>query len=106
MDSLSLVERIERLSYFRDDMHAEAMPAILADVRELERERDDAVSRACAMGHPKSPGNLRDDIELFLRDAYAAGCNEVRSGGMYTAMEYAHREAPRLRAILSRTSPR
>ncbi len=44
---------------------------------------------------------LRDAIEIALRDAYAAGCNAIEGGRIrsyLTAAEYAHREAPRLRA--------
>ena len=50
--------------------------------------------------HPRPEGETRDEIELFLRDAYAAGCNAASSRSMVTAMEYAAREAPKLRALI------
>lgn len=54
--------------------------------------------------HPRSPGNTRDEIELYLRDAYAAGCSAAQSRSLFTAMEYAAREAPKLRALLAPSS--
>ena len=72
----------------------------LEEIERLRTALAEAGRRACALEHPKGENDKRDDIELFLRDAYAAGCNAARSGSMYTAMEYAGREAPRLRALL------
>jgi len=74
---------------------------------ELEAARKDAEKerlRACAMEHPKGPNDNRDNVELFLRDAYAAGCSAAQSRSLLTAMEYAKREAPRLRAVISALS--
>lgn len=56
------------------------------------------------IGHPRGPNEQRDEIELYLRDAYAAGCHSAQSRSMVTAMEYAHREAPKLRAIVKPTA--
>lgn len=56
------------------------------------------------VGHPRGPNEQRDEIELYLRDAYAAGCHAAQSRSMVTAMEYAHREAPKLRAIVKPTT--
>lgn len=59
-----------------------------------------AERRACALDHPKGHHNTRDEIEMFLRDAYAAGCSAAQSRSLFTAMEYAKREAPRLRSLI------
>lgn len=56
------------------------------------------------IGHPRCEGDQRDEIELFLRDAYAAGANAAHERIPYTAMEYAAREAPKLRAALAAAS--
>lgn len=56
------------------------------------------------IGHPRGPDEQRDEIELYLRDAYAAGCHATQSRSMVTAVEYAHREAPKLRAIVKPTA--
>ncbi len=59
-----------------------------------EREAD-------LVGHPRFGNNGgRDEIELFLRDAYAAGANAAHRRSLVTAMEYAEREAPKLRTTL------
>lgn len=53
--------------------------------------------------HPRSGHDKRDEIELSLRDAYAAGCNSISGGQIrsyVTAAEYAAREAPKLREKL------
>ncbi|MER8556096.1 hypothetical protein NKH37_28750 [Mesorhizobium sp. M1217] len=47
--------------------------------------------------HPRAEGDPRDDLELFLRDAYAAGCSAAQQRSLYTAMEYAANHAPKLR---------
>lgn len=57
------------------------------------------------VGHPRSGASDRDEIELFLRDAYAAGANAAQRRSLVTAMEYAAREAPKLRAILRSPIP-
>lgn len=51
--------------------------------------------------HPRGPGNQRDEIEMFLRDAFAAGCEAVWTRSLFVAHQYAEREAPKLRAILA-----
>lgn len=51
--------------------------------------------------HPRSPHDKRDEIELFIRDAYAAGCQAAQERSLFTAMEYAAREAPKLRAVIA-----
>jgi hypothetical protein len=53
--------------------------------------------------HPRSPHDSRDEIELFLRDAYADGCSAAHNNGALTAAEYAKKEAPFLRAVLTGT---
>ena len=53
--------------------------------------------------HPRADGDSRDEIELFLRDAYAAGCYAAMNRSLLTAAEYAEQEAPRLRSIVSET---
>lgn len=56
--------------------------------------------REIAGGHHRAPGDKRDEVELFLRDAFAAGCQAAREMSLVTAAVYAKREAPKLRAIL------
>jgi hypothetical protein len=53
--------------------------------------------------HPRSPHDSRDEIELFLRDAFADGCSAAHNNGALTAAEYAKKEAPFLRAVLTGT---
>ncbi|MDH7785068.1 hypothetical protein QBD01_001068 [Ochrobactrum sp. 19YEA23] len=51
--------------------------------------------------HPRREDEPRDEIEMFIRDAYAAGCSAGRNpGGALVAFEYAHIHAPKLRALL------
>ena len=50
--------------------------------------------------HPRAPNETRDEIELYLRDAFAAGCQAAQERSLFVAMEYAKREAPKLRALL------
>lgn len=66
------------------------------ETKKLEDEPFDEFSA----GHPRHEGQTRDEFELFLRDAYAAGCNAAANRSLYTAMEYASREAPKLRALI------
>ena len=58
------------------------------------------VRRLLKIRHPeweqKVPQDTRGAIELWLRDAYAAGCNAAASKSLLTALEYAKREAPKL----------
>lgn len=63
------------------------------------------MSKDDLVGHPRFGDNGgRDEIELFLRDAYAAGANAAYARSLVTAMEYAAREAPKLRELLRRAS--
>lgn len=80
-------------------------------VEMVKKERDEAraeVERTHKLydySHPRSPRERRDEIEMFLRDAYTAGCRAAQQRSLVTAMEYAAREAPVLRRLLSRTPP-
>lgn len=47
-----------------------------------------------APGHPRSGMGSRGELELCLRDAYAAGCNAARSNSLFCAMDYAKQQAP------------
>lgn len=51
--------------------------------------------------HPRRENEPRDEIEMFIRDAYAAGCNAARRPGALVAFEYANIHAPKLRALLT-----
>nr|WP_278422958.1 hypothetical protein [Brucella anthropi]DAM62865.1 MAG TPA: hypothetical protein [Caudoviricetes sp.] len=52
--------------------------------------------------HPRRENEPRDEIEMFIRDAYAAGCAAARNpGGALVAFEYAAIHAPKLRARLT-----
>lgn len=52
--------------------------------------------------HPRRENEPRDEIEMFIRDAYAAGCAAARNpGGALVAFEYANIHAPKLRALLT-----
>lgn len=55
-----------------------------------------------AGGHPRAPNDSRGELELCLRDAFAAGCEATAQRSLVTAAVYAHRETPvvaeRLRA--------
>lgn len=42
----------------------------------------------------KWSGVTRGALEYAIRDAYAAGCSAAQRMSIYTAMEYAAREAP------------
>lgn len=44
--------------------------------------------------HPRSQYDKRSELELCLRDAFAAGCEAVSTRSLFTAAEYAKREAP------------
>ncbi len=44
--------------------------------------------------HPRAPNDKRSELELCLRDAYAAGCQAAASRSLITAMDYAKRQAP------------
>ncbi len=75
--------------------HADPALHIMTPSSGDEREAVDLV------GHPRFGNNGgRDEIELFLRDAYAAGANAAHRRSLVTAMEYAEREAPKLRTTL------
>ncbi|MBJ6722466.1 hypothetical protein I2750_19895 [Bacillus sp. PR5] len=50
--------------------------------------------------HPRRENEPRDEIEMFIRDAYAAGCNAASRPGALVALEYAAIHAPKLRALL------
>jgi hypothetical protein len=56
--------------------------------------------------HPRGSNDKRSELELCLRDAFAAGCEAVSQRSLFTAMEYAKREAPivaaRIRAARKR----
>jgi hypothetical protein len=77
------------------------------NVAALKKERDDArteverIHKLYDYAHPRSPHEKRDEIEMFLRDAYAAGCRAAQQRSLVTAMEYAAKEAPVLRRLLS-----
>lgn len=66
---------------------------------------DAVVRRLLVIRHPewshKNPQDDRGAIELWLRDAYAAGCNAAASKSLLTALEYAKREAPKLAATIA-----
>lgn len=50
---------------------------------------------SCLMGaHHRAPGDKRGELELCLRDAFAAGCEAAQSRSLVTAAVYAEREAP------------
>jgi hypothetical protein len=76
--------------------------------RQIEADPDDVSCEAGSMStavrasdeHPRRPNETRDEIELFLRDAFAAGCKAERERSLLRAMEYAAREAPKLRAAI------
>ncbi|MCQ6468514.1 hypothetical protein NPN14_25140, partial [Vibrio parahaemolyticus] len=76
-----------------------AFPLHALDLSDLEREAAGMVmpkSGAIKLdedAHPRAPHETRDEIELFLRDAFAAGCRAVWERSLFTAMEYAAREA-------------
>jgi hypothetical protein len=74
---------------------------LIQELYSLSQSLQKTEARACALEHPKARTDERDDVELFLRDAYAAGSNAAHSRSLFTAMEYAEREAPRLRALLA-----
>lgn len=67
-----------------------------------ERERGAKIANEAGDAeHPRRPNETRDEIELFLRDAFAAGCRAARERSLFVAMEYAAREAPKLRSVLA-----
>ena len=50
-------------------------------------------------GHPTY--RVRGALELALRDAYAAGCIAAKTRSLYTAMEYAARNAPIIATMIA-----
>lgn len=59
--------------------------------------------------HPRAPGETRSELEMCLRDAFAAGCEAASTRSLFTAQAYARREAPivaeRIRAQTVGTEP-
>lgn len=56
--------------------------------------------------HPRSGHDKRSELELCLRDAFAAGCEAASQRSLFTAAEYAKREAPIVAERIRRAADR
>src|SRR5882762_6863853 len=54
-------------------------------------------------GHPRGSNDKRSELELCLRDAFAAGAQAHAEHSICTAMDYAKREAPIVAKRIGRT---